>query len=95
MPKSTPGDLPNPGIEPRSPTLQADALTSEPPGNPKDLNVRPKTLKLLEENTGRTFDDINQSKILYDTPPRVMEIKTKVNKWDHIKLKAFAQQSKL
>ena len=45
----------------------------------KDLNVRPETIKLLEENKGRTFDDINQSKILYDPPPRVMEIKTKVN----------------
>ena len=46
----------------------------------KDLNVRPETIKLLEENIGRTLDDINQSKILYDPPPRVMEIKTKVNK---------------
>ena len=43
----------------------------------KDLNVRPETIKLLEENTGRTLDDINQSKIFYDPPPRVMEIKTK------------------
>ena len=55
----------------------------------KDLNVRPKTVKFLEENIGRTLDDINQSKILYDPPPRVMEIKTKVNKWDLIKLKRF------
>ena len=55
----------------------------------KDLNVRPETIKFWKENLGRTFDDINQSKILYDTPPRVMEIKTKVNKWDHIKLKSF------
>ena len=47
----------------------------------KDLNVRPETIKLSEENTGRTLNDINQSKILYDPPPRVMEIKTKVNKW--------------
>ena len=51
--------------------------------------LRPETIKLLEENTGRTFDDINQSKILYDPPPRVMEIKTKVNTWDLIKLKSF------
>ena len=58
----------------------------------KDLNIRPETIKLLEENISRTFDDINQSKILYDPPPRVMEIKTKVNKWDLIKLKSFAQQ---
>ena len=55
----------------------------------KDLNIRPRTIKLLEENIGRTLNDINQSKILYDPPPRVMEIKTKVNKWDLIKLKSF------
>ena len=61
----------------------------------KDLNVWPETIKLLEENTGRTLNDINQSNILYDPPPRVMEIKTKVNKWDLIKLKSFAQQRKL
>ena len=53
----------------------------------KDLNVRTETIKLLKENIGRTLDDINQSKILYDPPPRVTEIKTKVNKWDLIKLK--------
>ena len=46
----------------------------------EDLNVRPETIKLLEENIGRTLDDINQSKILYDPPPTVTEIKTKVNK---------------
>ena len=55
----------------------------------KDLNVRPETIKLLEENIGRTLVDINQSKILYDPPPRVMEIKMKVNKWDLIKLESF------
>ena len=55
----------------------------------KDLNVRSETIKLLEENIGRTLDDINQSKILYDTPPRVTEIKTEVNKWDLIKFKSF------
>ena len=55
----------------------------------KDLNVRPETIKLLEENIGRTLNDINQSKILHDPPPSVMEIKTKVNKWDLIKLKSF------
>ena len=55
----------------------------------KDLNIRPETIKLLEENIGRTLDDINQSKVLYDPPPRVREIKTKVNKWDLIKLKSF------
>ena len=55
----------------------------------KDLNVRPETIKILEENIVRTLDDINQSKILYDPSPRVIEIKTKVNKWDLIKLKRF------
>ena len=55
----------------------------------KDLSVRLETIKLLEENIGRTVNDINQSKILYYPPPRVMEIKTKVNKWDLIKLKSF------
>ena len=55
----------------------------------KDLNVRPETIKLLEENTGRILHDIYQSKIFYDLPSRVMEIKTKVNKWDLIKLKSF------
>ena len=61
----------------------------------KDLNVRPETIKLLEENIGRTLNDINQCKILCDPLPRVMEIKAKVNKWDLINLKAFAQQRKL
>ena len=55
----------------------------------KDLNVRPETIKLLQENIDRTLDDRNQSKILYDPPLRVTEIKTKVNKWDLIKLKSF------
>ena len=55
----------------------------------KDLHVRPETVKLLEENIGRILDDENQSKILYDPPPRVTEIKTQVNKWDLIKLKSF------
>ena len=55
----------------------------------KDLNVRPETIKLLEENIGRILNDINQSKILYDPPPRVTEIKMKVNKWDLIKRKSF------
>ena len=54
-----------------------------------DLNVRLEAIKLLEGSIGRTFSDINQSKILYDRRPRVMEIKTKVNKWDLIKLKSF------
>ena len=55
----------------------------------KDVNVRPETIKLLEENIGKTLDDINQNKILYDPPSSVMEIKTKVNKWDLIKFKSL------
>ena len=60
----------------------------------KDQNVRPETIKLLEENIGRTLDEINQSKILYDPPPRATDIKTKVNKWDLIKLKIFCTAKK-
>ena len=56
----------------------------------KDLNVRPDTIKLLEENISRTLYDINPSKILFDPPPREMEIKTKANKWDLMKLKNFS-----
>ena len=55
----------------------------------KDLSVRPDTIKLLEENIGKTLSDINHSKILFDPPPREMEIKTKINKWDLTKLKSF------
>ena len=55
----------------------------------QDLNVRPDTIKLLEENVSRTLYDINHSKILFDPPPRETEIKTKVNKWDLMKLKSF------
>ena len=55
----------------------------------KDLNIRPDTIKLLEENIGRTLFDINRSKIFFDPPPRVIKIKTKINKWDLIKLKSF------
>ena len=55
----------------------------------KDLNVRPETIKLLEEDTGKTLSDITHSRILYDPPPRVMEIKAKITKWDLIKLKSF------
>ena len=54
----------------------------------KDLNVRPETIKLLE-NIGKTVSDINHSRILYDPPPRILEIKAKVNKWDLIKIKSF------
>ena len=51
--------------------------------------LRPDTIKLLEENIGRTLFDINHSKIFFDPPPRVMEIKTKINKWDLMKVKSF------
>ena len=55
----------------------------------KDLNVRPEAIKLLEENIGKILSDINHSRILYDPPPRILEIKAKINKWDLIKLKSF------
>ena len=55
----------------------------------KDLNVRLDTIKLLEKNIGRALFDVNCSKIFFDPPPRVMKIKTKINKWDLIKLKTF------
>ena len=61
----------------------------------KDLNVRPETIKLLEEKIGKTLSNINHSRILYDPPPRILEIKAKINKWDLIKHKTFAQQRKL
>ena len=54
----------------------------------KGLNARPETIKLLEENIGRTLDDISKQDP-YDPPPRIMEVETKVNKWDLIKLKSF------
>ena len=55
----------------------------------KDLNVRPETIKLLKKNIGKTLSNINHSRIFYDPPPRVMEIKIKISKWDLIKLKSF------
>ena len=55
----------------------------------KDLNVRPETINLLEENIGKTLSDINHSRILYDPPSRILEIKRKINKWDLIKIKSF------
>ena len=61
----------------------------------KDLNVRPGTIKLLEENIGKTLSDINYSKIFYDPSPRVMEIKAKINKWDLIRLKTSYKDVKL
>ena len=61
----------------------------------KDLNVSPDTIKLLEENLGKTLPNINHSRILYDPPPRIFEIKVKINKWYLIKIKISAQQRKL
>ena len=55
----------------------------------KDLNIRPDTIKLLEENIGRMLFDIINSKILFDPPPRIITIKTKINQWDSMKLKSF------
>ena len=55
----------------------------------KDLNLRPEAIKFLEEKVGKTLSAINHSRILYDPPPRVMEIKQKINKWDLIKLTSF------
>ena len=55
----------------------------------KDLKVRPETIKLLGENISKTLSDINYSSILYDPPPRILEIKAKINKWDVIKTESF------
>ena len=55
----------------------------------KDLNVRLHTIKLLEENIGRTLFDIKHSNIILDPPPRIMKIKIRINKWDPVKLKSF------
>ena len=63
----------------------------------KDLHVRPDTIKLLEENIGRTLFDINCSNIFFDPPPREMKIKTnkQKNKWDLIKLKRFCREKEI
>ena len=55
----------------------------------KDLNIRPETIKVLEENIAKTLSDIHHRRILYDPPPRILEIKAKINKWDLIKMKSF------
>ena len=60
----------------------------------KDLNVRPETKKLLEENIGKTLTDINHNRILCDPPPRVLEIKAKINKWNLIKIKSFCTKKR-
>ena len=61
----------------------------------KDLNVKPETIKLPDENIGKTLSDINHSRILYDLYPRILETKAKINKWGLMKLKSFAEQRKL
>ena len=61
----------------------------------KDLSVRPETINLLEENIGKTLSDINRSRILYVPPPRILEIKPKINKWDLIKIKSFCTTKEL
>ena len=60
----------------------------------KDLNVRPEIIKLLEESIGITLSDVNQSKIFHNPPHKVMVIKTKIKKWDLIKLKSFCTAKK-
>ena len=55
----------------------------------KDRNIRPETIILLEENIGKTLSDIKHSRLLHNTPPRILEINAKINKWDLIKLKSF------
>ena len=55
----------------------------------KDLNIIPESIKLLEENIGKTLSDIDHRRVLYDPPPKIMEMKAKINKWDLIKLKSF------
>ena len=82
------GDLSNPGIKPGSPALQPDSLPSELPGKP------PLKKKKVYINPG-TFKIYSLVKNLWSTPPRILEIKAKINKWDLIKLKASAQQKKL
>ena len=59
----------------------------------KDLTIRPGTIKLLEDNIGKTLSDIQHSRILCDPPPRILEIKAKINKWDLIKLKSLMKEA--
>ena len=57
--------------------------------------LRPETIKLQEENIGKTYSDINHSRIFYDPPPRILEIKAKINKWDLINLKSFCTSKEI
>ena len=61
----------------------------------KYLNIRPETIELLEENISKTFSDINHSRVLYDPPSRILEIKAKISKWNPIKLKSFCTTKKM
>ena len=61
----------------------------------KDINVKPEIIKLLEENIAQILSDIYHNKNLYEPPPRVVEIKAKINKWDLIKLKSFCTMKEL
>ena len=61
----------------------------------KDQNIRPETIKLLEENIGKTLSYISHRRMLYDPPPRVMEIKAKINKWGLIKIKSFCTMKEI
>ena len=74
---------------PKKPKTTTTTTTKPNQKKKKHLNVRPDTIKLLEENIGRTLFEINHSNIVLDPSPRVIEIKTKTNKWDLIKLKSF------
>ena len=60
----------------------------------KDLNVQPDAIKFLEETIGRTFLGINRRNIIFNLSPRVMKVKTKINKWDLLKLKSFCTAKK-
>ena len=99
MPFPSPADLPTQGLNPGLQHCRQTLYHLSHRGSPtytkvnskwiKDLNVRPETIKFLEENIGETLSDIKHCRILYDLPPRILEIKAKINKWDLIKLKSF------
>ena len=99
MPFPSPADLPTQGLNPGLQHCRQTLYHLSHRGSPtytkvnskwiKDLNVRPETIKFLEENIGETLSDIKHSRILYDLPPRILEKKAKINKWDLIKIKCF------